>query len=168
MRQVQKHDPDVVILDVRLNCEDGFHTLARMRRKWPDLPVLMWSTSENPTYIARSRALGANGFLPRGLERRELTSTIRSATKKEHVWTDEQIDATSGCPEIPKGVDLPLTPREREVLRQLAYGLPNKEIALSLGISYETVKEHIQHILRKLNAVDRTQAAVWAVRNKLD
>jgi DNA-binding NarL/FixJ family response regulator len=60
-----------------------------------------------------------------------------------------------------------LTKREGEVLKQLALGLTNKEIAQSLGISYETVKEHVQHILQKLSVTDRTQAAVWAVRKNL-
>ena len=63
--------------------------------------------------------------------------------------------------------DVPLTKRESEVLKQLAFGLTNKEIAQSLGISYETVKEHVQHILRKIGVSDRTQAAVWAVRKNL-
>jgi DNA-binding NarL/FixJ family response regulator len=63
--------------------------------------------------------------------------------------------------------DVALTKRESEVLKQLALGLTNKEIAQSLGISYETVKEHVQHILRKIGVSDRTQAAVWAVRKNL-
>ncbi|MDP7206557.1 MAG: response regulator transcription factor, partial [Pirellulaceae bacterium] len=60
-----------------------------------------------------------------------------------------------------------LTQRESEVLQQIALGLTNKEIAQVLGISYETVKEHVQHVLRKVGVADRTQAAVWAVRNGL-
>jgi DNA-binding NarL/FixJ family response regulator len=62
---------------------------------------------------------------------------------------------------------VPLTQRENEVLGQLTHGLTNKEIAQALGISYETVKEHVQHILKKIGVSDRTQAAVWAVRNNL-
>ena len=62
---------------------------------------------------------------------------------------------------------LPLTAREAQVLRHIALGLSNREIGLSLGISVETVKEHVQNILRKIDATDRTQAAVWAVRNQL-
>ncbi len=61
-------------------------------------------------------------------------------------------------------VEVPLTQREHEVMRQLAAGATNKEIAQALAISYETVKEHVQHILRKIGVTDRTQAAVWAVR----
>ena len=64
-------------------------------------------------------------------------------------------------------MEVALTQRESEVLRQLAYGLTNKEIANTLHISYETVKEHVQHILRKIGVSDRTQAAVWAVRKEL-
>ena len=64
-------------------------------------------------------------------------------------------------------MEVPLTKRENEVLKQLAFGLTNKEIAQSLGISYETVKEHVQHILRKIGVSDRTQAALFAVREGL-
>ena len=66
-------------------------------------------------------------------------------------------------PRLAADIEVPLTQRESEVLRQLAYGLTNKEIANTLKISYETVKEHVQHILRKIGVSDRTQAAVWAV-----
>ena len=71
-------------------------------------------------------------------------------------------------PRLVADVEAPLTQRESEVLRQLAYGLTNKEIAQMLHISYETVKEHVQHILRKIGVSDRTQAAVWAVRKRAD
>jgi DNA-binding NarL/FixJ family response regulator len=64
-------------------------------------------------------------------------------------------------------IEIPLTARENEVLQQLSNGLTNKEIAMALGISYETVKEHVQHLLRKIGVSDRTQAAVWAVRRNL-
>ena len=70
-------------------------------------------------------------------------------------------------PRLAADIEVPLTQRESEVLKQLALGLTNKEIAQSLGISYETVKEHVQHILRKVGVSDRTQAAVWAVREGL-
>ena len=71
------------------------------------------------------------------------------------------------APRAATDVNIPLTKREGEVLKQLAIGLTNKEIAQALGIGYETVKEHVQHILRKLGVSDRTQAAVWAVRQNL-
>ena len=70
-------------------------------------------------------------------------------------------------PRLAADVEVPLTQRESEVLRQLAHGLTNKQIAEALHISYETVKEHVQHVLRKIGVSDRTQAAVWAVRKGL-
>ncbi|MGD9647391.1 MAG: response regulator transcription factor [Pirellulales bacterium] len=70
-------------------------------------------------------------------------------------------------PRLVDDVEVSLTKRESEVLRQMALGLTNKEIAQSLKISYETVKEHVQHVLRKIGVSDRTQAAVWAVRRGL-
>ena len=73
----------------------------------------------------------------------------------------------SGPTDPPADVDVPLTPREGEVLRQLASGLTNKEIAQRLHVSYETVKEQVQHILQKIGVSDRTQAAAWAVRRQL-
>ena len=84
--------------------------------------------------------------------------------------TAEELRRVTGAlatPRLAADVEVPLTQRESEVLRQLAYGLTNKEIALALHISYETVKEHVQHILRKIGVTDRTQAAVWAVRKSL-
>jgi DNA-binding NarL/FixJ family response regulator len=73
----------------------------------------------------------------------------------------------SGPADAPANVEVPLTPRESEVLRHLASGLTNKEIAQTLEVSYETVREHVQHILRKIGVSDRAQAAVWAVRKQL-
>ncbi|MFM7136412.1 MAG: response regulator transcription factor, partial [Planctomycetota bacterium] len=70
--------------------------------------------------------------------------------------------------ELPADADIPLTPRETQVLRLVAMGLSNQEIADSLEISIETVKEHVQNMLRKLGLGDRTQAAVWALRHGLD
>ena len=73
----------------------------------------------------------------------------------------------SGPADAPTNVEVPLTPRENEVLRHLAAGLTNREIAQALEISYETVRDHVQHILRKIGVSDRAQAAVWAVRKQL-
>jgi DNA-binding NarL/FixJ family response regulator len=168
MRMVQKHKPDVVILDVRFAGDDGFQTLNKLRRKWADLPILLWATSDNPTYVCRAMALKASGYLTRGTGRAELLAAIRTAASKGDAWTEEQINTFTGAPELPAKMNVHLTPREREVIRQLAYGLSNKEIAKALEVSFETIKEHIQHILRKLDFKDRTQIAVWAVRNGLE
>ncbi len=163
-------DPDVVLLDIRMPKGDGLTALGRIKLDKPDMPVLMLSTFDNPTYIARSVALGASGYLLKGCSRDELLAAIRSAATGESAWTRDELRRVTGAlatPRLAADVEVPLTQRESEVLRQLAYGLTNKEIAQALHISYETVKEHVQHILRKIGVSDRTQAAVWAVRKQL-
>ncbi len=170
VRLTMKHKPDVVLLDVRMPEGDGLNSLGRIKLDLPDQPIVMFSTYDNPTYIARAVALGANGYVLKGAVRDKLLDTIRTASTGESAWTREELRRVSGAlatPRLAADVEVPLTQRESEVLRQLAYGLTNKEIAQVLGISYETVKEHVQHILRKVGVSDRTQAAVWAVRKKL-
>lgn len=165
-----KNDVDVVLMDIRMPQGDGLNALGRIKLDKPDMPVLMLSTFDNPTYIARAVALGASGYLLKGCTREKLLSSIRTAASGESAWTRDELRRVTGAlatPRLAADVEVPLTQRESEVLRQLAYGLTNKEIAQALHISYETVKEHVQHILRKIGVSDRTQAAVWAVRKQL-
>ena len=164
------NDVDVVLMDIRMPNGDGLTALGRIKLEKPDLPVLMLSTFDNPTYVARSVALGASGYLVKGCTRDHLLQCIRTAAAGESAWTRDELRRVTGAlatPRLAADVEVPLTQRESEVLRQLAYGLTNKEIAAALHISYETVKEHVQHILRKIGVSDRTQAAVWAVRKEL-
>jgi DNA-binding NarL/FixJ family response regulator len=165
-----KHRPDLVLLAVRMPNGDGLSALARIKLDLPNIPVVMFSSHDNPTYIARAVALGAAGYLLKSASRNEIIEGIRAAAAGETIWSRDELRRVSGALAAPRNgsdADVPLTKRESEVLKQLAFGLTNKEIAQSLGISYETVKEHVQHILRKIGVSDRTQAAVWAVRKNL-
>lgn len=162
--------PDVVLLDIRMQEGDGLTALGRIKLDKPEMPVLILSTFDNPTYIARAVALGAAGYLLKSCTRDQLLAAIRASATGETVWTRDELRRVTGAlatPRLAADVEVPLTQRESEVLKQLAYGLTNKEIAATLRISYETVKEHVQHILRKIGVSDRTQAAVWAVRKQL-
>ncbi|MCA9132280.1 MAG: response regulator transcription factor [Planctomycetales bacterium] len=170
LAKVAVQKPNVLLMDVRMPGGDGLHVLGRLKLDYPDLPILLFSTYDNPTYVARAVALGASGYVLKNDGRDRLIEAIQIAARGESAWTREELRRVTGAlatPRVVSDVEVPLTQRESEVLRQLANGLTNKEIALALGISYETVKEHVQHILRKIGVSDRTQAAVWAVRKGL-
>jgi DNA-binding NarL/FixJ family response regulator len=170
LQLAQHHRPDVVLLDVRMPEIDGMACLSKLKAELPQIPVVIFTACENPTYIARAVALGAAGYLVKNASQAQLVAAVQQAASGENLWSREELRSVSGAltnsRSIPE-LDVPLTRRESEVLKQLALGLSNKEIAQALAISYETVKEHVQHVLRKLGVSDRTQAAVWAVRKGL-
>ena len=170
VRMTIKHKPDVAMFDIRMPDGDGLNALGRVRLDLPDQPVLMYSSYDNPSYVARAVALGANGFVHKTASRDRLIDVIRTVAAGESAWTREELRRVSGALATPRysgAIEIPLTNREYDVLTEICNGSTNKEIADVLTISYETVKEHVQHTLRKLGVADRTQAAVWAVRKGL-
>jgi DNA-binding NarL/FixJ family response regulator len=145
-------------------------TLGRIKLDKPSLPILMFSYVDNPPYRARAVALGANGYLLKDCTRDELASAIKTVAAGNNLWTREGLRRVMGAMatrRLQADVEVPLTEREAQVLRHMAGGLTNKQIATAMKISYETVKEHVQHVLGKIGVSDRTQAALWAVRNGL-
>ncbi|TWU33723.1 response regulator [Novipirellula artificiosorum] len=170
LSQVEKLSPDAILMDIRMEGGDGLNALGRIKLDHAELPIVLYSAYDNPTYIARAVALGAAGFVLKSAPRERLIDALQLAFAGESAWTREELRRVTGAlatPRLSTDIEVPLTQRESEVLRQMALGLTNKEIAKMLGISYETVKEHVQHILRKIGVSDRTQAAVWAVRKNL-
>lgn len=165
-----EHRPDVVLLDIRMPNDDGLTALEKIRDELPETHVVVLSTYDNPTYIARAITLGASDYLLKGSTREQLISSINASASGETARRSEELRRVAGAMRTTTMLmdeDVPLTQRETQVLRHIALGLSNKEIGRSLGISVETVKEHVQNILRKISATDRTQAAVWAVRKGL-
>jgi DNA-binding NarL/FixJ family response regulator len=167
VKETLKSNPDVVLIDVRMPDGDGLFALEKIRAKSPQTRVVVLSTYDNPTYVARSVALGASDYVLKGSPRNEIIRAIQRAVSGasppgENIL--ERVKATMGKRREAADEELPLTNREMQVVRHIALGLSNREIGSSLGISIETVKEHVQNILRKIDVTDRTQAAVWAVR----
>jgi DNA-binding NarL/FixJ family response regulator len=159
LTQAKKHKPEVAVIDLKIRDGDGFDVLKKLRKAVPETRLIAMSAIENPTYLARARAIGAADFLTEAVSRAELIAAIQNAVSGRAASR-----AFARAAEPPPMHGLPLTPREKEVLGQVSYGLSNDEIATAFGISVETVKEHVQNILRKLGVRDRTQAAVMVVR----
>lgn len=167
VQKTSELNPDAVLMDIRMLDGDGLTAIQQLHKSEPKLPVVVLSTYDNPTYIARSLALGAKDYVLKGSPREQLITAIQRAVAGEEPAPDSIVHHVKDAMErrkIAENEDAPLTNREMQVLRHLALGLSNRDIGQSLSISVETVKEHVQNILRKLQVSDRTQAAVWAVK----
>jgi DNA-binding NarL/FixJ family response regulator len=151
--------PDVTLMDLRLPDVSGIEALIAIRTEFPQARILMLTTSCGDVEIERALRAGAAGYLPKSMPSKELVAAIRNVHQgKKSV--PEEIAA-----HLAENLSYEaLSPRETEVLRHLAGGNRNRDIAQSLFISEETVKVHIKHILEKLGASDRTQAMAIAVR----
>lgn len=152
--------PDVVLMDVRMAGMDGVEAAARLRGR---AKVLMLTTFDDDEYIVRALHAGASGYLLKDLPAAELARAVRLA----HAGVDQYSAAVSGRLAAMVRARVPnptieLTDRETEVLRLLAGGAANREIARSLYLSEGTVKNHVSNILSRLGVRDRTQAAIYA------
>ena len=161
-----RHAPDVILLDLAMPDRDGLGALPQLK----DLGrvIVLTSFGEDDRLFAALRG-GAVGFLLKDTEPAELARAIRAAHAGQSPLSPavaaRVIDQLAQAGR-PRAIDQ-LTPREREVLRLLADGLSNKRIALELGVAEKTVKTHVGHVLAKLELSDRTQAALYAVREGL-
>lgn len=171
LKLLAKHKVDIVLMDVVMDNGDGLETLAKIKSDYPNVAVLMYSAYSSPNYLSRAIWLGASGFILKTEDRTKLLQALKAVASGKKIWSKEDYKSLKSGTAKVLGVmsahEPNLTQRETEVLQQVAQGLTNKEIAFQLKISYETVKEHVQHLIQKLEVRDRTQAAVWAVRNGL-
>lgn len=171
LEKLLEHRPNVVLMDIRMADMDGLEALERMREQGgPKARAIILSTYDNPTYVARAVALGASDYVLKDCSRDQLLDAIHgviSGQSPSEATLFGKIRKIMARRHEEADPELPLTIRELQVLRHIALGLSNREIGMSLDISVETVKEHVQNILRKIDATDRTQAAVWAVKRQL-
>ena len=168
VRQARRLKPDVVLLDVRLGDRDGLEAIKKIRAAAPAARVVMFSAFDNPTYVARAVSAGAHDYVVKTAARSDIIAAIERAAEGAEPARRGTLGRMAGAMakrDVPPDAKTPLTPRETQVLRHVALGLSNKEIADALDISVETVKEHVQNMLRKVSLADRTQAAVWAIRH---
>jgi DNA-binding NarL/FixJ family response regulator len=161
LRLAEQTQPDVVLMDLSMPGTDGVEATRRLARVSPgSRVVVLTSFSENERIVAALEA-GAVGYLLKDVEPDELLRGVRAAARGDAPFSPRAARVL-----LPRtGHDL--SPREREVLRLVAEGLPNKTIARRLGISEKTVKAHLTSVFTTLGVTDRTSAALWAQRNGL-
>jgi DNA-binding NarL/FixJ family response regulator len=162
--------PDVVLMDIRMPVMDGVAATREINQRFPGTKVLVLTTFDDDQYVAEALRCGAMGYLLKDTPSEELAVAIRSVEKGytqlgpglvEKIMAQLPITAPPTAPSPPESWQ-ELTPREQEVLRLIAKGASNREIAQSLYISEGTVKNHVTNILNRLNLRDRTQAAIFA------
>ncbi len=164
--------PEVILLDNHLPGATGIDALPGLREAVPGVRVLMLTVSEDERDLARALAAGAAGYLLKTAEADWLVAAILRVVDGESVVSPEMTSKLvaalrqAAAPAAPGPADA-LSPREREILRELARGLSNKEIARALDIAETTVKVHVQNVLRKLDLPSRVHAALYAVERGL-
>jgi len=159
IQKFREHQPDVTLMDLRLPDMSGIDTMIAIRTEFPDARVIMLTTFEGDVEVQRALGAGARGYMLKSMPPKDLVEVIRQvhAGKK-------RVPAELAAQLAEHLSDESLTEREIEVLRHVAGGNRNRDIAEQLFISEETVKVHVKHVMEKLGANDRTQAVAIAVR----
>lgn len=172
-------DPDVILMDINLPTINGLQVTRKIKAQQPDVKVIMITGYDDAEQVFHALRAGASAYCPKDITPEALIKIIYSVRDGKYYvdektmsydellnWVEQKIGRFSG-PLVSDTEDLfvPLSPREMEILELVTKGLSNKEIAYKLGISHQTVKNHMTAILRKLRVDDRTQAAVYALRH---
>lgn len=154
----RQHAPDVVVLDLRMHGMGGLETVRVLRAQFPDVRVLIFSNYAGGEEVYQAMKSGARGFVVKDISISRMLEAIRTVGRGEQ-YIPPEIAMRMG-----ERLMAQLSPRELDVLRQLAKGLSNKGIAAELTLAEGTVKIHITNLLAKLGVCDRTQAVVVAVK----
>lgn len=165
LEQIAQADPDVILLDINMPNMNGLETLEKIRQKDKDRKVLILTIHNEVEYLMKAVEIGINGYVLKDSESSVLKKAIFSVYEGESYIEPSLTPILKNKIIERKAANEVLTKREVEVLKLLAEGLFNKEIAYSLSISEKTVKNHVSNIFRKIGVADRTQAAVYAIRN---
>jgi DNA-binding NarL/FixJ family response regulator len=159
IQQFRAHRPDITLMDLQMPEMNGLDALIAIRNEYPDAKVVMLTTYTGDVQILRALKAGAWGYLLKSTLHRDLLDTIRS------VYAGKKALSPEVSYEVAEhGTDEALTPREVDVLRLIAAGNSNKRVADKLSIGEASVKSHVENILSKLGANDRTHAVTIALK----
>ena len=178
LQKVRALRPDVVVLDVNLPGMNGLQVARQLKSDYDDVSFIILTAHHDREQVIHAMRTGASAYCGKEIEAEDLIKIIedvadgyfvvgdmRMSEDEIAVWLGQKIEDSTGPYIIDaEGHYIPLSPREMEILEHVVYGMINKEIANKLGISQQTVKNHMTSILKKLNVKDRTQAAVTALR----
>ncbi len=168
MQELEQTQFDLLISELRFEDAEFLDIVEEVRTARPTMKILIYTFHINPTYVARAAAHKLYDFVLKSSEANRLVRSVAMASNGVAPQESLLLKASKFLTQSPKkGVSAAdsLTKRELQILSHLSLGLSNREISSILDISLETVKEHVQNILRKLKSSDRTEAAVWALRN---
>jgi DNA-binding NarL/FixJ family response regulator len=171
--------PDAILLDVNLPGLNGLQVTRQLRSERSSSAVVVLTAYDDVEQVLHAFRAGCSAYCSKEITPRKLTQILRQVVQGHYVLGDQVFDREGLEAWMERGVERasrsylddsreafsPLSPREMEILQFVTRGLSNKEIAASLGISHQTVKNHMTAILHKLNVEDRTQAAVYALRH---
>lgn len=159
---VQQHQTDICLVDLRMQELSGIETLRRLQDQNPDIRSIVISSFGYDEEIYAAVQAGATGFVHKEADPQEILRAIRTVAAGDEAFPPQMAERLAA-----KQMTAGLSTREREILQLVAIGLTNKEVASSLHISQFTVRNHLNHITRKLDATDRTEAIFLALRTGL-
>lgn len=165
----KKLGPNVVLMDMRMPQYDGSYGITRIKEDFPDIRVLVLTTFDDRETVDAAVQSGADGYILKEMEDEKLIQSVKAVCAGIRVFGGSVFEGIrrqmmpSGA-----GKNLDLTPRERDIMRLVAQGMDNREIAGQLFLAEGTVRNNISRLLEKLSLKDRTQLAVFAVKNNLD
>jgi DNA-binding NarL/FixJ family response regulator len=170
-------NPDVILMDLSLPSPGGIETTQRVKRELPAAAIIVLSTEEDEDALFDAIKAGAAAFILKDIAPEDLVMVIRRVVAGEYLINDKVFSKPAVASRVLKEfrelavygqeaqpIFAPLSPREVEILDNIAQGMTNKQVAYALSISEQTVKNHMSSILRKLSVNDRTQAVVYAMR----
>lgn len=163
----QIYKPDVVLMDMRMPDFDGEYGTRKIKHDFPETKILILTTFDDNETISKALASGADGYILKEMEDEKIIQSVKCVCDGMNIFVGNVYNHIQKKFLQPEPTDFDLTERERQILVCLTAGLDNKEIAKKLFLAEGTVRNHISKMLEKLHLKDRTQLAVFAVKNNI-